>query len=71
MEGVLLDIEVFESSILAMAGLVVLVLAACAILLGYIADEEARGEQVFWAESPFTEIGEAPPAEGVKYPRAA
>lgn len=71
MEGILFDIEMFSSPIAVLAGLALLVIAACCILLGHTADEEAKGNRVFWAESPFTDVGEAAPVEGVKYPRAA
>ncbi len=71
MEGILFDIELFSSPVAALGGLALSVIAACGILLGNMADEESKGKPVFWAESPFTDIGEAAPAEGVKYPRAA
>jgi len=71
MEGILFDIELFSSPIAALCGLALLVIAACGILLGNMADEESKGNPVFWAESPFTDIGEAAPVEGVKYPKAA
>jgi len=37
-----------------------------------MADEEARGKRIFWAESPFTDVSvtEAP-VENVRYLRAA
>ncbi|MGE5699393.1 MAG: hypothetical protein ACM31N_04930 [Deltaproteobacteria bacterium] len=71
MEGILFDIELFGSPIAALCGLALLVIAACGILLGNMADEESKGNPVFWAESPFTDIGESAPVEGVKYPKAA
>jgi hypothetical protein len=71
MEGILFDIELFSSPIAALCGLALAVIAACVILLGNMADEEYKGNPVFWAESPFTDIGEAAPVEGVKYPKAA
>jgi len=49
---------------------VLLAIGACGILLGYMADEEASGKEIFWAESPFTDVSEAP-AEGVPYRLAA
>jgi len=71
MEGILYDIELFSSPIAVLAGLALLAVAACVILLGRMADEEAKGKRVFWAESPTFDIGETAPVESVKYPRAA
>jgi len=72
MEGILLDIEMFTSPVTVLLGLVLLAIGVCGILLGYMADEEASGKRIFWAESPFTDVsvGEAP-VESVKYLRAA
>ncbi|NJD63185.1 MAG: hypothetical protein FIA93_10775 [Deltaproteobacteria bacterium] len=70
MEGILFDIEMFGSPIALLSGLALLAIAGCAILLGRMADKEAEGHEVFWAESPFTDVSEAP-AGGVKYPKAA
>ncbi len=71
MEGILFEIESIVSPIAVLSGLVLLAVAACGILLGHMADEEAKGKKVFWAESPFTDIGEAAPKERVKYLQAA
>jgi hypothetical protein len=72
MEGILFDIEAFASPINVLLGLVLLAIGACGILLGYMADEEASGKEIFWAESPFIDVGvgEAP-VESVTYRRAA
>ncbi|MDP2658738.1 MAG: hypothetical protein Q8O78_10035 [Candidatus Deferrimicrobium sp.] len=70
MEGILFDIEMFTSPVTVLLGLVLLAIGACGILLGHMADEEASGKRIFWAESPFTGLGEAP-VESVKYLRAA
>lgn len=70
MEGILFELETIVSPIAVLSGLALLAVAACGILLGHMADEEAKGKKVFWAESPFTDEVEAP-AEGVRYPRAA
>ena len=65
-EGILLDIETFATSVTVLLGLVLLAIGACGILLGYLADEEASGKRIFWAESPFTDVGATEaPAEGV------
>ena len=47
MEGILLDIGLFESPIAVLSGLVLISVAACGILLGHMADKEAKGEKVF------------------------
>ena len=72
MEGILFDIEMFASPGTVLLGLVLLAIGAGGILLGYMADEEAGGKRIFWAESPFTDVskGEAP-VERAKYLRAA
>jgi hypothetical protein len=54
MEGILFEIETIVSPIAVLSGLALLAVAACGILLGHMADEEAKGKKVFWAESPFT-----------------
>ena len=60
----------FASPVTVLLGLVLLAIGACGILLGYMADEEASGKRIFWAESPFTDVSEAP-VESVRYLRAA
>lgn len=71
MEGILLDIGTFASPIAVLSGLVLLGIAVCGILLGRMADEEAKGKKVFWAESPFTDISEAGLPEEREYLEAA
>lgn len=71
MEGIIYDIAVFTSPVAFLCGVALLAVGACAVLLGTMADEEAKGHRVFWAESPFTGIEEPAPAERVKYPKAA
>lgn len=72
MEGILLDIEMFASPVTVLLGLVLLAIGACGILLGYMADEEASGKRIFWAESPFTdESAVETSVESVRYLRAA
>jgi len=71
MEGILFDIEMFASPVTVLLGLVLLAIGVCGILLGYMADKEASGKRIFWAESPFTDLGEEAPVEGAPYRRAA
>ena len=70
MEGILMDIEMFATPVTVLLGVVLLAIGACGILLGYLADAERSGKGIFWAESPFTDVGETP-AESVRYLRAA
>jgi len=72
MEGILFDIELFSTPITVLSGVVLLAIGACGILLGYMADEEASGKAIFWAESPFTDVSVSEtPAENVRYLKAA
>ena len=72
MEGILFDIEMFTTPVTVLLGLVLLAIGACGILLGHMADEEASGKGIFWAESPFTDVGVSEtPADNVRYLRAA
>lgn len=72
MEGILFEIETIVSPIAVLSGLALLAVAACGILLGYMSEEESKGNRLFWAEWPIPETGETEaPVEGVKVPRAA
>ncbi len=55
MEGILFDATVFESVVAFLGGVALLATAAAMILLGSVAEKEARGERVFWAEWPVPE----------------
>lgn len=72
MEGILFDIEMFASPVTVLSGLALLAIGACCILLGYMADEEASGKKIFWAESPFTDVSVSEASvEGIRYRLAA
>jgi hypothetical protein len=72
MEGILLDIEMFASPVTVLLGLVLLAIGACGILLGYMADEETKGNRLFWAEWPLPGSEEpASPALEREYLKAA
>jgi len=72
MEGILFDIEMFSTPITVLLGVVLLAIGACGIVLGYMADLEASGKEIFWAESPFTDVSvDEAPVESVTYRRAA
>ena len=55
MEGIIFDMTVFESVVAFLGGIALLAIVAAAILLGSVAEKEARGERVFWAEWPIPE----------------
>jgi len=72
MEGIALTTEFIGSVIAYLGGVALLAFVVCGILLGYMADEEASGKEIFWAESPFTDVSvDEAAAESVKYLRAA
>lgn len=71
MEGILYEIGTIVSPVGFLSGLCLLAVAAAAVLLVRMADKEASGESVFWAESPFTETGEIAPEKEFAYPKAA
>ena len=71
MEGILLELESVLSPATALSALAILVAVVGGILLGHMADEEKEGKKVFWAESPFTDVGEVTFREEIRYPRAA
>ena len=62
MEGILFDTAVFESVVAFLGGIALLATVAAAILLGYVAEKEARGEKVVWAEWPIPESETHAPA---------
>jgi len=70
MEGIALATEFIGSVFAYLGGIALLAFVVSVILFGYMADEEAGGKRIFWAESPFTDISESP-VESVKYLRAA
>ncbi len=63
MEGILYDVTAFESVVAFLGGIALLATVAAAILLGYVAEKEARGEKVFWAEWPIPGSETHAPAE--------
>jgi hypothetical protein len=70
MEGIALTTEFIGSVFSYLGGIALLAFVVSGILFGYMADEEASGKRIFWAESPFTDVSEAP-VESVRYLRAA
>ncbi len=57
MEGIIYETMAFESVVAFLGGIALLATVAAAILFGYVAEKEARGERVFWAEWPIPEGG--------------
>ena len=57
MEGILLDTIVNPGTLLAALAVTILVLGR--VLLGRVAEEEAAGQRLYWAEWPLPE-GEEP-----------
>jgi hypothetical protein len=72
MEGIALATEFIGSIIAYLGGVALLTFVVSGVLFGYMAEEEASGKAIFWAESPFTDVsvGETP-VESVRYLRAA
>ena len=62
MEAILFDMTVYESLVAFLGGIALLATVAAAILLGSVAEKEARGEKVFWAEWPIPESETHEPA---------
>ena len=71
MEGIVLGTPVFESAVTFAGGLILLAVVLGAVLLGYIADEEAKGRRIDWFEEPLAMAGEPEQLEEVKLGRAA
>ena len=72
MEGIALATEFIGSVIAYLGGVALLAFVVSGILLGYMADEEASGKRIFWAESPFADVSVSEaPVTRVKYLRAA
>jgi hypothetical protein len=71
MEGIVLGTEAFESAFTFAGGLILLVVAVGAFLLGYIAHEEAKGRRIDWLEEPLATPEESRHVEDVRLRKAA
>lgn len=71
MEGLVLETQSFSHIIAAVGLFALLAVAMAAILLGYIADEEAEGRRIEWLEEPLAMPGEYGQAQGIKLKKAA
>lgn len=57
MEGIALATE-FIGSVAYLGGVALLAFVASGVLFGYMAEEEKKGNRLFWAEWPLPEAGE-------------
>jgi hypothetical protein len=64
MEGILIDSAVFGSAYAIACGALLLAVAVCVVILGYVSDGEVDGEQFYWAEWPLPEADEWVHPEG-------
>jgi len=59
MEGILIDTAVFGSPTTIVGGVLLLAIAVCVAILGYVSDGEAEGKRFHWAEWPLPESDKA------------
>lgn len=66
MEGIALTTELIGSVFTYLGGVALLAFVASAVFFGYMAEEERRGNRLFWAEWPLPETGETAAAEEIR-----
>ena len=66
MEGIALATEFIGSIIAYLGGVALLAFVVSGILLGHMAEEESKGNRLFWAEWPLPETGEAEEEESIR-----
>ena len=66
MEGIALATEFIGSVIVYLGGVALLAFVVSGILFGYMADEERKGNRLFWAEWPLPEADEAEEEEEIR-----
>jgi len=66
MEGIALTTEFIGSIIAYLGGVVLLAFVVSGILFGYMAEEESKGNRLFWAEWPLPEAGETAAEEPIR-----
>ena len=59
MEGILTDSAMFGSATAVVGGVLLLAVAGCVAILGYVSDGEAEGKRFYWAEWPLPEEDKA------------
>ncbi len=58
MEGILIDTAISGSATAVVGGVLLLAVAVCFAILGYVSDGEAEGKRFYWAEWPIPEADE-------------
>ena len=66
MEGIALTTEFIGSVFAYLGGVALLAFVVSGILFGYMAEEESKGNRLFWAEWPLPEAGETAAAEEIR-----
>ena len=66
MEGIALTTEFIGSVFSYLGGIALLAFVVSVILFGYMAEEESRGNRLFWAEWPLPEAGETAAEEEIR-----
>lgn len=66
MEGIALATEFIGSVIAYLGGVALLAFVVSGILFGYMAEEESKGNRLFWAEWPLPEAGETEVEEEIR-----
>ena len=66
MEGISLTTELIGSVFAYLGGVALLAFVVSGILFGYMAEEESRGNRLFWAEWPLPEAGETAAEEEIR-----
>ena len=66
MEGIALTTELIGSVFAYLGGVALLAFVVSVILFGYMAEEERKGNRLFWAEWPLPEVGETAAGEEIR-----
>ena len=66
MEGIAPTTEFIGSVFAYLGGVALLAFVVSAVLFGYMAEEERKGNRLFWAEWPISEAGEAEAEEELR-----
>jgi hypothetical protein len=66
MEGIALGTEFIGSVFAYLGGVVLLAFVVSVVLFGYMAEEESKGNRLFWAEWPLPEAGETAAGEEIR-----
>ena len=66
MEGIVLGTEFIGSVFTYLSGVALLAFVVSVVLFGYMAEEERRGNRLYWAEWPIPETGETAAEEEIR-----